>query len=159
MEQSAQEDTVTETGVVELSYEECLHHLRAGDVARLGVIHNDFPLVLPVNYRVVETVDLTWFALRTRVGNTIERAPMPASLEIGEVDTEHHSGWAVLVRGTLHHVDPDAADFRERFDPEPWLTDERDAWMVVQPFWIGGRRLLGTSDPGAIADLGVIWAR
>jgi hypothetical protein len=38
-------------------------------------------------------------------------------------------------------VDPDAADFRERFDPEPWLATERDAWLVIEPFAITGRRL------------------
>jgi hypothetical protein len=50
-------------------------------------------------------------------------------------------GWSVLARGTLHHVDPDAADFRERFDPHPWIIDERDAWLIVEPFGITGRRL------------------
>jgi hypothetical protein len=41
----------------------------------------------------------------------------------------------------LHHVDPDAAGFRDRFDPEPWMLDERDAWLVIEPFAITGRRL------------------
>jgi hypothetical protein len=45
------------------------------------------------------------------------------------------------VRGTVHGVDPDAADFRQRFDSEPWLTAERDAWRVIQPFAISGRQL------------------
>ena len=53
----------------------------------------------------------------------------------------HQQGWSVLVRGTLHHVDPDAADFRERFNPEPWMTAERDAWLVIEPFSITGRQL------------------
>jgi hypothetical protein len=64
-----------------------------------------------------------------------------AAFEIDEIDPQHEQGWSVLVRGTLHHVDPDAADFRERFDPHPWLAVERDAWLVVQPFAISGRRL------------------
>ena len=45
-----------------------------------------------------------------------------------------------LVRGTLEHVDPQAAGFRERFDPEPWL-DDRDAWLMIEPFAITGRAL------------------
>jgi len=44
------------------------------------------------------------------------------------------------VRGTLEHVDPRAAEFRERFDPEPWL-DDRDAWLMIEPFAITGREL------------------
>ena len=45
------------------------------------------------------------------------------------------------VSGTLHRIDPDAADFRERFDSEPWLASERDRWLVILPNTISGRRL------------------
>jgi hypothetical protein len=55
-------------------------------------------------------------------------------------DNSRQEGWSVLVRGTLHRVDPDAADFRERFDP-PWIIAERDVWLIVDPFAITGRRL------------------
>jgi hypothetical protein len=46
----------------------------------------------------------------------------------------------------LQHVDPDAADFRERFDSEPWVVD-RDAWMIIQPTRIEGRRLQPRPSP------------
>ena len=36
---------------------------------------------------------------------------------------------------------PDAADFRERFDPQPWPGTEHEAWLVIEPFAISGRRL------------------
>ena len=65
------------------------------------------------------------------------------AFEIDELDELHREGWSVLVRGTVHRVDPDVASFRERFDPHPWLLAERDAWLVVQPFAITGRRLQG----------------
>jgi nitroimidazol reductase NimA-like FMN-containing flavoprotein (pyridoxamine 5'-phosphate oxidase superfamily) len=129
-----------ETSLEELPYGECLQRLREGVVGRLGVVVNEFPIVLPVNYRIVETLGLTWIALRTRPGNVIDQAPMNAAFEIDEIDRGDRQGWSVLVRGTLHHVDPDAADFRQRFDSEPWLA-ERDAWMVIQPFRISGRRV------------------
>ncbi len=58
----------------------------------------------------------------------------------------------MLVRGTLHHVDPDAADFRERFDPEPWIVAERDAWRIVEPFSITGRRLHAGAPEWAFPD-------
>jgi hypothetical protein len=41
----------------------------------------------------------------------------------------------------LLRVDPDAADFRARFDPEPWVVSERDRWLTIEPFSITGRRL------------------
>jgi nitroimidazol reductase NimA-like FMN-containing flavoprotein (pyridoxamine 5'-phosphate oxidase superfamily) len=125
----------------EFSYDECLRALRGNVVGRIGVVMNEFPVVLPVNYRLVETTGLTWIAVRTRPGNVIEGASMNVAFEIDGIDALHRQGWSVLVRGTLHHVDPDAADFRDRFDSEPWLTAERDAWLIIQPITISGRQL------------------
>ena len=124
-----------------LSLDHCLALLRGHSVGRVAVIVNEFPVVLPVNYKLVETSGPTWVALRTRPDNVIERASMPAAFEIDAVDITEQEGWSVLVRGTLHHVDPDAGGFRERFDPQPWLDNERDAWLIIEPFSITGRRL------------------
>ena len=128
-----------------LPHEECLRLLRENTLGRIAVVVDDFPIVLPVNYRLLETSGLTWVVFRTRPGNVIDQAPMNAGFEIDGIDPIHHRGWSVLVRGTLHHVDADAADFRERFDPEPWLLAERDAWLAIQPFAISGRRLYSTT--------------
>ena len=136
-----------------LSLEECLEQLRRHRVGRIAVLDEGAPVVLPVNYRLVETSAPTWLAVRTRSGNVVDRAATQVAFEIDEVDEERHRGWSVLVRGTLHKVDPDAADFRTRFDPEPWITDDRDAWLVVAPYSITGRRL-GHSDQEWAFDLG-----
>jgi uncharacterized protein len=135
---------MAEAWLDELSLEECLSLLRGGSTGRIGVVVNEFPVIVPINYRLVETSGRTWVALRTRPGNVIERS-MNVAFEIDGVDPFHHQGWSVLVGGTLHHVDPDAADFRERFDPEPWILAERDSWLIVEPIAITGRRL----HPGA----------
>jgi hypothetical protein len=90
---------------------------------------------------MVETEGRTWIALRTRPGSVVDRAPVQAAFEIDGIDPGSRQGWSVLARGTLHHVDPEAADFREHFDSEPWLLAERDTWMVIEPFAISGRRL------------------
>src|SRR4051794_23972621 len=95
----------------------CLALLRAHTVGRVAVVVNEFPIVLPVNYKLVETGGPVWVALRTRPGNVIDRASKPVAFEIDRIDSSEHEGWSVLVRGTLHHADADAADFRERFDP------------------------------------------
>jgi uncharacterized protein len=126
----------------ELSQDECLRLLRQSVVGRIAVVIDDFPIVLPINYRLVEREGgVTWIAVRTRPGNVIDRAPVPAAFEIDGIDPSSRQGWSVVARGTLQHVDPDAADFRDRFDPEPWLLAERDSWMVIEPFAISGRRL------------------
>jgi len=132
---------MADASLEELPLDECLKLLRAGSVGRIAVVVNEFPIVVPVNYRLVETSGPTWVVLRTRPGNVLDQAQMNVAFEIDGIDPHHRQGWSVLVRGTLHHADADAADFRERFDPEPWMDRERDAWLVIEPFAITGRRL------------------
>ncbi len=129
-----------ETWAEELDLDRCLEHLRAHTVGRIGIVVDDFPLVLPVNYRLLEVAGRTWVVLRTRTGNVIDTASRRVAFEIDGIDLAHERGWSVLVRGTLEHVDPRAAEFRKRFDPEPWL-DDRDAWLMIEPFAITGREL------------------
>jgi hypothetical protein len=78
-----------------------------------------------------------------RIADPARQRDRPASttvaFEIDGIDPSHHQGWSVLVRGDLHHVD--SAAVRERFDSEPWLDVERDAWLIIEPFEISGRRL------------------
>ncbi len=125
----------------ELSTEGCLDLLRQTHLGRIAIVVAGSPIVLPINYRMVETSGRTWIALRTRPGNIIDQSSLHVAFEIDGIDPVHQEGWSVLVRGTLHHVDADAADFRERFDPEPWMLAERDAWLIIEPFAITGRRL------------------
>ncbi len=124
-----------------LSDDECLNLLRNGSVGRIAIVANEFPIVLPVNYRLVEVSGPPWVAVRTRPGNVIDRSPTPAAFEIDSINMSEHRGWSVLVRGTLQHVNPESGGFRDRFDPQPWLEEERDAWLIIEPFSITGRRL------------------
>jgi hypothetical protein len=143
--------TDADAGLEELSYEECLALLRAGGIGRIAFDVDDWPVVFPVNYRLVEASQRTWIALRTRPGDVIDRAPFNVAFQIDGLDPVHHQGWSVLARGTLHHVDPDAANFRERFDPQPWILAERDAWLIIDPFAISGRRLRAREPEWAFA--------
>ena len=124
-----------------LELEQCLEHLRTEQVGRIAIVVDGSPIVLPITYRLLETSGRTWIAIRTRPGNVIDQAPMNTAFEIDGIDPSHHRGWSVLVRGALQHVDPEAADFRERFDPQPWMTTDRDSWLVIEPYSITGREL------------------
>jgi nitroimidazol reductase NimA-like FMN-containing flavoprotein (pyridoxamine 5'-phosphate oxidase superfamily) len=113
-----------EAWLEELPYDECLDLLRQASIGRIAVVVDGFPVVLPVNYRLVETSGRTWVAIRTRPGNVLDQASHVA-FETDIIDPAHRQDWSVLVRGTLHHVDPDAADFRARFDPNHGIAAER----------------------------------
>jgi uncharacterized protein DUF1918/pyridoxamine 5'-phosphate oxidase-like protein len=124
----------------ELSLADCLDLLESHQVGRIAILTDTGPLIVPVNYRLVRTSDLNWIAFRTRLGGILDRTSLHVAFEIDHIDDAHHTGWSVLVRGSLQHVDPDAADFRGRFDSEPWIVD-RESWMIIQPYRIEGRRL------------------
>lgn len=133
---------MTEPRLETIPPEECVQLLRENNVGRIAFVVDGLPAMLPVNYRLVEshgTTPGTWIALRTRPGNVIDRAAITVAFEIDGIDPLHRQGWSVLVRGDLAHVDREA--LRDRFDSDPWLAHERDAWLVIEPFQISGRRL------------------
>jgi hypothetical protein len=155
-------NTSQDSWLEDVPFEECLALLREGSVGRIAVVPDvdQPPIVVPVNYRLVEPSGLRWVALTTRPGNVIDRAPMNVAFEIDRIDPAQHQGWSVLVLGMLHHVDPDAADFRDRFNPEPGILAERDRWLAIEPFSITGRRLHAAEREwaGSVA-LGDAWVR
>jgi nitroimidazol reductase NimA-like FMN-containing flavoprotein (pyridoxamine 5'-phosphate oxidase superfamily) len=132
---------MTDATLEVLSPEECWSLLRGHGVGRVAFVVDDAPVVLPVNYRVVEMTGRTCIALRTRPGNVLDQAPIMVAFEIDDIDASRRQGWSVLVRGTLSHIDADVPTIRERFDSAPWIGADRDAWLIVEPFAISGRRL------------------
>lgn len=128
----------------DLTYDQCLELLRGQQVGRLAMVADDQPIILPVNYRVVQIDSILWIAIRTRPGNELDQPGVRCAFEIDGYDTDRRRGWSVLVRGTLQRVDPDAAGFRERFDPEPWLAEDRESWLVVEAYRVTGREVTGT---------------
>lgn len=125
----------------ELSPEACLALLDAASVGRIAFVVGEYPVVLPVNYRFVESAGAPWLALRTRPGNVIATAPEQVAFEIDGIDAVSRVGWSVLVRGTLHHTHPSFARPGSFFDSEPWLADDRTSWLFIEPAIITGRRL------------------
>jgi nitroimidazol reductase NimA-like FMN-containing flavoprotein (pyridoxamine 5'-phosphate oxidase superfamily) len=133
---------MTETSMDQLSPETCIDLLRMHSIGRISVVVDEFPAVLPVNYRFVESATGPLILMRTRPGNVIDRAGMNAAFEIDSIDPSHCTGWSVLVRGLLSHVDDATVErIREQFDPLPWVSG-RDSWLIVKPLQITGRRLL-----------------
>jgi uncharacterized protein len=133
---------MTDARLEALSREACVRLLRDGTVGRIAFVVDDDPLILPVNYRLVEPSSGPLIAVRTRPGTVIDQASSGVAFEIDSIDPVHHEGWSVLVRGELLHATPSSAEFRELYDPEPWLAD-RESWLLVDPWAISGREVRG----------------
>jgi uncharacterized protein len=125
-----------------LTGQECRLLLSLTTVGRIGFMADDYPVVLPVTYRLFDDDAGIMVVLRTRPGHSIDRAPLRVALEIDGLDHQHHEGWSVLVRGRLHHIDEDAAvRLADVFEPDPWPHELRTSWLVISAEVISGRRL------------------
>ena len=132
---------MTETMLDHLSPETCIDLLRMHSIGRISVIVDAFPIVLPVNYRLVEGLNGPRILIRTRPGNVIDQAGVEAGFEIDSIDPSHCVGWSVLVRGHVSHVDDATVErLKEQIDPRSWLSG-RDSWLIIKPVEVTGRRL------------------
>jgi nitroimidazol reductase NimA-like FMN-containing flavoprotein (pyridoxamine 5'-phosphate oxidase superfamily) len=124
----------------ELDPQECQTLLATHGVGRLAVSTDDGPLVLPINYSVVDGA----IVFRTEPDSTPARASgHRVAFEVDRIDDAFSRGWSVLVRGDAQTVsDPEAARrLTERAYSEPWAGGHRDLWMRIDPHGITGRRI------------------
>ena len=126
--------------VIQLPRSDCELLLASFDIGRIAVIDNGFPLVFPINYKMAVSDGKLVIAIRTRPGNVIDRPGRAVCFEIDGVDAGHDSGWSVLVRGVLVETTPDPGH-----DSKPIDSQDRDAWRVIVPSEISGRRVLDRS--------------
>jgi len=124
----------------ELDRDACLRLLGTRGVGRVAVVVDGFPIVLPVNYRVLHGDGGIDVVMRTRPGNHLDSSAR-AGFEVDGIDPVHRQGWSVLVRGELVHLHPDqVAAYGAAADPGPWL-DDRDSWLVLRAVDLSGRLL------------------
>jgi hypothetical protein len=123
--------------MLKLTTKECLQLLDRCDVGRMSVVDDGYPIVLPLNYRLIRLDGNPALAIRTRPGNVLDHVDALVGFEIDGVDPAHDGGWSVLARGTLLSVVP-----QHRLDPRPLVADGRDAWRVIAIHALAGRRVL-----------------
>jgi nitroimidazol reductase NimA-like FMN-containing flavoprotein (pyridoxamine 5'-phosphate oxidase superfamily) len=126
----------------ELGDDECRRLLTMSTIGRMAFVVDGRPVLFPVSYRFLGGESGQWILLRTRPGNALDSAAEHVAFEIDGMDHIHQEGWSVLVRGVVHHLDDNEVElFQHRFDPKPWVQQERTSWLAIKPQTITGRRL------------------
>lgn len=124
----------------ELTDAECRALLSTHGVGRLAVPTASGPVVVPVNYSVIEGE----IVFRTAPGTTPSQATgHQVAFEVDRIDEAFSEGWSVLVRGGARVVtDPgEVARLVARAYSRPWAGDRRDQWLCIEPVAITGRRI------------------
>jgi hypothetical protein len=79
--------------------------------------------------------------MRTGRGHIFDSARRkdPASFVISESDRLEHSGWSVVVKGTLSICDPSDSAIRTRV--RPWARADKREWVTLSIDCVTGRRI------------------
>jgi len=131
---------VDRNGLASMSAEECLRHLRAEIMGRVGVTWDVLPVILPVNY----VVDGDRIVLRTAPGTKLCAAlsHCVVAFEVDGFDSVGHEGWSVLVRGPAREVTDEAELAHLRTLPlRPWANESADHFVVIDIELLSGRRV------------------
>jgi nitroimidazol reductase NimA-like FMN-containing flavoprotein (pyridoxamine 5'-phosphate oxidase superfamily) len=126
--------------LTELDEEECRRLLSTHGVGRIAVSTDAAPVVVPVNYSVVD--DSVVF--RTQPGTvSLKGLGREVAFEVDRVDDALSQGWSVVVRGPAETVtDPEAVRrLDERAYSTPWAGGERDVWVRIGITALTGRRI------------------
>lgn len=124
----------------ELTETECRSLLSTHGVGRLAVPTDSGPVVVPVNYSVVDG----GIVFRTEPGTAPAQADgQRVAFETDRIDEAFSEGWSVLVRGLAKTVtDPDeVARLEEQAFSTPWAGGRRELWLCIEPVSVTGRRI------------------
>ncbi|RDL04934.1 helix-turn-helix protein [Streptomyces sp. HB202] len=133
--------------MVELDEALCRTLLGDHGVGRVALTLEDGPVVLPVNYQVLDGEVMF---------NTGSASPLAAAadteiaFEADHIDDAFSRGWSVLIVGTVRSVaDEEAAQrLRETAYSTPWAGEEREHVMLLGARRVTGRKILVPDAPG-----------
>jgi nitroimidazol reductase NimA-like FMN-containing flavoprotein (pyridoxamine 5'-phosphate oxidase superfamily) len=119
---------------------ECRRLMAPGGVGRIGLNTSTGPVVLPVNFAIVDNT----IVVRTSAGTLVgAHADESAAFEVDHIDEALCQGWSVLVRGRAHQV-VQPAELRHLQDDAavwPWAAGDREVYVRIVPDRITGRRI------------------
>ena len=137
-------------GLEVLNRTDALRLLATQAVGRIGITSEALPVVLPVNFALLDGE----IYVRTGPGTKLDAATQNAvvAFEVDEVDPFSHSGWSVMVTGIARERRPDGV--REiRPDTIPrWVPQGVGRLVYISLDLVDGRRL--SSDVRAPGVLG-----
>jgi nitroimidazol reductase NimA-like FMN-containing flavoprotein (pyridoxamine 5'-phosphate oxidase superfamily) len=139
-----QHDAADDPELIELDRGQSRALLGTHGVGRVGLFTESGPLIVPVNYAVVDDAIVFRTAAGTVLATETAEGGIQVAFEVDHVDEANRQGWAVLVTGQARTV-TEPAELRHIADQahvQPWAGGQRDICVRVDPQRITGRRIL-----------------
>jgi nitroimidazol reductase NimA-like FMN-containing flavoprotein (pyridoxamine 5'-phosphate oxidase superfamily) len=130
----------------ELSEAESLRLIEQAEVGRIGYTGRYGPVVIPVNFKLVDGMVIIRTDEDGHLGEDLRTgitgADYKVAFEVDDFDLATRTGWSVLVRGAVHHVDDEAGRLSLRAaDVESWAGGDKALFLRITPSAITGRRI------------------
>ena len=127
----------------ELAFDECARLLRAGVVGRVALMTPGGPLIVPLNYAVVDEAIYVATSPYSALGTYGARSLV--AFEVDHFDHETHTGWSVAVRGRAEALtDPaEVQRLKQVWAPRPWADGSRNLHLRIPWTELSGRSLGG----------------
>lgn len=125
----------------ELGPEDCLELLREEPVGRVALTARALPVVLPVNFALLDG-DVVW---RSAQGTKLNDAStgFVVAFEADHFEPDHKQGWSVMIQGLAHVItDVEELDRAKELPLEPWALDGvADRYVCLVPNIVTGMRV------------------
>jgi nitroimidazol reductase NimA-like FMN-containing flavoprotein (pyridoxamine 5'-phosphate oxidase superfamily) len=131
---------IDRNGLEVLERDECLRLLTTATIGRVAITVGALPVVLPVNFRLVDER----IVFRTSVGTKLDAATQNAivAFEVDDIDPLSHSGWSVVTVGQAREVtDPTELVELASANIPRWARSRQDRTVEISTEMISGRRL------------------
>jgi nitroimidazol reductase NimA-like FMN-containing flavoprotein (pyridoxamine 5'-phosphate oxidase superfamily) len=130
--------------LIELDPQECRALLGTHGVGRVGVATESGPLIVPVNYAVVDDTIVVRTAAQTVLATQAAGDGTEVAFEVDHLDEANRQGWGVLVVGHARVVsDPvESRRLADEADIQPWAGGQRDIQVCIGTRRMTGRRIL-----------------
>ena len=131
---------VDRNGLNVLGRDECMRLLAGSTFGRIGITSGALPVVLPVNYRLVEGR----IAFRTGRGTKLDAATVNSvvAFEVDDIDPLSHAGWSVVVTGVARKVtDPAILQELASAGIPRWAASTDESVVEVGTTMVSGRRI------------------
>lgn len=125
----------------ELDRDDCLGLLQDEPVGRVALTSRALPVVLPVNFAMLDG-DIVW---RSAQGTKLNDASsgFVVAFEVDHYEPDHKRGWSVMIQGLAHVItEPDELEHARKLPLESWaLEAEADRFVCLVPNIVTGMRI------------------
>jgi transcriptional regulator with XRE-family HTH domain len=123
-----------------LSPQECWERLSGRGVGRVAFSTAQGPIVLPLNFQVVDKAVIYRTEHSSAAAAAIGRT---VAFEVDQLDEALSAGWSVLVVGAAEQAhQPAGPDISPGgTGPTPWAGGHRDLWVRISPDSVTGRTI------------------